>query len=60
MNCLDYTIEVALVDSLEPNVQKIIQNDERDAIPASKFTSAIFYSISSTQPGLSGVELGNL
>ncbi|KAI9207465.1 malonyl-CoA decarboxylase-domain-containing protein [Polychytrium aggregatum] len=51
-------IEIALVDKVSNNIHDIIEstptiNDEKQA------NTAIFYSITSSQKGLTGVELGN-
>lgn len=51
-------VEVALVDELAANVQKLLDIDAPLADPT-RATTAIFYSISSTQEGLRGVSLGN-
>ena len=51
-------VEVALVDELAANVQKLLDIDAPLA-DATRATTAIFYSISSTQDGLRGVSLGN-
>lgn len=51
-------VEVALVDELAANVQKLLDIDAPLSDPT-RATTAIFYSISSTQDGLRGVSLGN-
>lgn len=51
-------VEVALVDELADNVQALL--DERAPVfDAQRAKTAIFYSISNTQPGLRGVSFGN-
>ncbi|XP_062403603.1 malonyl-CoA decarboxylase, mitochondrial [Sardina pilchardus] len=54
-------LHVALTEEISNNIQSIVRDlatvdAEEDA---SKIHAAIFYSISSTQPGLQGVDLGN-
>lgn len=54
-------LHVALTEHISDNIQSIVRefatlDSEEDV---NKITSAIFYSISSTQAGLQGVELGN-
>lgn len=51
-------VEVALVDELAGNVQQLLDELAPVADPA-RANTAIFYSISSTQPGLRGVSFGN-
>ena len=51
-------VEVALLDGLADNVQKLLDIDA-PLFDASKASTAIFYSISSTQEGLRGVTFGN-
>ncbi len=51
-------VEVALVDALADNVQKLLDEMAPVADPA-KANTAIFYSISNTQVGLRGVSFGN-
>ncbi|KAM4734848.1 LOW QUALITY PROTEIN: malonyl-CoA decarboxylase, mitochondrial [Anableps anableps] len=54
-------LHVALTEDISDNIQSIVREfatlDAEEDI--NKITSAIFYSISSTQAGLQGVELGN-
>ena len=51
-------VEVALVEELADNVQALL--DERAPVfDAQRAKTAIFYSISNTQPGLRGVSFGN-
>ncbi|KAG7468677.1 hypothetical protein MATL_G00145890 [Megalops atlanticus] len=54
-------LHVALTDDIASNIQAIVrefatQDSEEDV---NKINAAVFYSISSTQAGLQGVELGN-
>ncbi|WP_144822094.1 malonyl-CoA decarboxylase [Marinobacter piscensis] len=51
-------VEVALVDGLAGNVQKILDEDAPNLDPANADT-AIFYSISNAQRGLTGISFGN-
>lgn len=51
-------VEVALLESLADNVQKLLDEDA-PVSDASRATTAIFYSISNTQAGLRGVSFGN-
>jgi malonyl-CoA decarboxylase len=51
-------VEVALVNKLSTNIQELL-NKEEDKIDPAKANTAIFYSISNTQPGLAGINLGN-
>ena len=50
-------VEVALVKDLASNVQTLLDESKPPADPAHA-TTAIFYSISNTQPGLRGVSFG--
>eukprot|EP00127_Corallochytrium_limacisporum_P000534 Clim_evm9s16 gene=Clim_evmTU9s16 len=51
---------IALLPTIADNVQKIIEEPiQHQDPPVEDITTAIFYSISSTQRGLSGVDLGN-
>ncbi|MEQ2253177.1 hypothetical protein ILYODFUR_029528, partial [Ilyodon furcidens] len=54
-------LHVALTEDISDNIQSIVREfatlDAEEDI--NKINSAIFYSISSTQTGLQGVELGN-
>ncbi|KAG9142413.1 hypothetical protein Leryth_020809 [Lithospermum erythrorhizon] len=49
-------IEVALMKDVAKTIQEVLWDDP--PIPECEATCALFYSISSTQPGLSGVNLG--
>ncbi|KAJ4975192.1 hypothetical protein NE237_000298 [Protea cynaroides] len=49
-------IEVALLKDVAKTVQEVLCNDP--STPESEAKCALFYSISSTQPGLSGINLG--
>lgn len=51
-------VEVALVSGLAGNVQKLLDEDAPNQDPATADT-AIFYSISNAQRGLSGISFGN-
>ena len=51
-------VEVALVKGMPDNIQKLIDVNTRPVDPATADT-AIFYSISNTQPGLRGISFGN-
>ncbi len=51
-------VEVALVNKLSSNIQELL-NKEDEKIEPNQATTAIFYSISNTQPGLAGISLGN-
>nr|XP_033799701.1 malonyl-CoA decarboxylase, mitochondrial [Geotrypetes seraphini] len=52
-------LHVALTNQISNNIQSIVKEvSTSEAEDANKITSAIFYSISSTQQGLQGVELG--
>ena len=48
-------VEVALVSKLSNNIQELLEKEEEGG----KKDTAIFYSISNTQPGLAGISLGN-
>eukprot|EP01135_Chromosphaera_perkinsii_P002028 Nk52_evm75s215 gene=Nk52_evmTU75s215 len=52
-------LHVALVKDMSDNIQGIIEKRAKEVQPNEDMETAIFYSISSTQPGLSGIELGN-
>uniref|UniRef100_UPI00398EB9D7 malonyl-CoA decarboxylase, mitochondrial n=1 Tax=Pristiophorus japonicus TaxID=55135 RepID=UPI00398EB9D7 len=54
-------LHVALSDDISNNIQAIVRQgpSPETTEDVNKITAAIFYSISSTQPGLQGVELGN-
>ncbi|KAK1556804.1 hypothetical protein Q3G72_012542 [Acer saccharum] len=49
-------IEVALLKNVAETIQEVLWDDP--PIPESEATCALFYSISSTQPGLAGINLG--
>ncbi|XP_061340765.1 uncharacterized protein LOC133287219 isoform X2 [Gastrolobium bilobum] len=49
-------IEVALLKNVAQTIQEVLWDSP--PIPESEATCALFYSISSTQPGLSGINLG--
>lgn len=51
-------VEVALVDRLSNNIAELL-NKENGEPEGGKITTAIFYSITNTQPGLSGIHLGD-
>jgi malonyl-CoA decarboxylase len=51
-------VEVALVNKLSSSIQELL-NKEDEKIEPEKANTAIFYSISNTQPGLAGINLGN-
>jgi malonyl-CoA decarboxylase len=51
-------VEVALVNKLSSNIQELL-NKKDENIEPEQATTAIFYSISNTQPGLAGISLGN-
>jgi len=51
-------VHVALLDSIADGMN-VITGKQASTLHEEEATSAIFYSISSTQPGLSGVDLGN-
>ena len=51
-------VEVALVNKLSANIQELL-NKEDEKVEPEQATTAIFYSISNTQPGLAGISLGN-
>ena len=51
-------VEVALVNKMSTNIQDLLNNEDERIDPA-KANIAIFYSISNTQPGLAGINLGN-
>jgi malonyl-CoA decarboxylase len=51
-------VEVALVNKLSVNIQDLL-NKEDEKIDPELASTAIFYSISNTQPGLAGINLGN-
>lgn len=49
-------IEVALLETVAQTIQEVLWDNP--PIPESEATCALFYSISSTQPGLAGINLG--
>jgi hypothetical protein len=51
-------IEVALTNEISSKIAPILQG--YSAVPEKEATTAIFYAITSTQPGLSGVDLGHM
>lgn len=51
-------VEVALTDHLADNVQALL-DEQAPVFDAGQADTAIFYSISNTQPGLRGVSFGN-
>ena len=51
-------VEVALVNKMSTNIQELL-NKEDEKSDLAKANTAIFYSISNTQPGLAGISLGN-
>ncbi len=51
-------VEVALTDRLSSNIQELLNKEGAKRDPEHADT-AIFYSISNTQPGLAGINLGN-
>ncbi len=51
-------VEVALVNKLSSNIQELL-NKEDEKVEPEQASTAIFYSISNTQPGLAGISLGN-
>jgi malonyl-CoA decarboxylase len=51
-------VEVALVNKLSSNIQELLNKEDAKVEPEQAST-AIFYSISNTQPGLAGLSLGN-
>uniref|UniRef100_F1L6U8 Malonyl-CoA decarboxylase n=1 Tax=Ascaris suum TaxID=6253 RepID=F1L6U8_ASCSU len=52
-------VHVALMNKIADSIQDIIEVDRLDSCESTNDT-AIYYSISSTQPGLRGIDLGNL
>jgi malonyl-CoA decarboxylase len=51
-------VEVALMRSTPTNIAAVL-TEEREEVPASEATTAVFYSISNCQVGLRGVSFGN-
>ncbi|KAJ3333180.1 hypothetical protein HDU76_010784 [Blyttiomyces sp. JEL0837] len=52
-------IQVALLKEIEWDVQKILNDSNPDFSQPEQCKTAVFYSISSSQKGLAGVDLGN-
>uniref|UniRef100_A0A914EB94 Malonyl-CoA decarboxylase n=2 Tax=Acrobeloides nanus TaxID=290746 RepID=A0A914EB94_9BILA len=53
-------VHVALMDKIADNLQDIIKRVQISAEDEEQANTAIYYSISSTQQGLSGIDLGNM
>ena len=51
-------VEVALTRALSGNIQELL-DESAPVLDTSRADTAIFYSISNTQPGLRGVTFGN-
>ena len=51
-------VEVALTDGLSDNIQALL-DESRPPLDPARTNTAIFYSISNTQPGLRGLNFGN-
>lgn len=51
-------VEVALTDQLSDNIQ-VLLDESRPPLDPARANTAIFYSISNTQPGLRGLNFGN-
>ncbi len=51
-------VEVALVDRMSDNIAALLETEGRTT-DTPRPTTAIFYSITNTQPGLAGIHLGN-
>ncbi len=51
-------VEVALVDKMSDNIAVLLETEAQET-DTPRPTTAIFYSITNTQPGLSGIHLGN-
>lgn len=51
-------VEVALTDRLSDNIQ-VLLDETQPPLQAARANTAIFYSISNTQPGLRGLNFGN-
>jgi malonyl-CoA decarboxylase len=51
-------VEVALSNKLSSSIQELLNKEDEKIVPEQAST-AIFYSISNTQPGLAGINLGN-
>ncbi|KAK6747510.1 hypothetical protein RB195_000609 [Necator americanus] len=52
-------VHVALLNEIADNVQSIMQCEHLD-VPEENCDTAIYYSITSTEPGLKGIDLGNM
>ncbi|ETN83320.1 Malonyl-CoA decarboxylase [Necator americanus] len=52
-------VHVALLNEIANNVQSITQCEHLD-VPEENCDTAIYYSITSTEPGLKGIDLGNM
>ncbi|PAV73394.1 hypothetical protein WR25_19158 isoform A [Diploscapter pachys] len=52
-------VHVALMDKIADNVQTIVKSED-DTFDENLHTTAIYYSITSIQKGLSGIDLGNM
>ncbi|WKY05859.1 hypothetical protein Q1695_006235 [Nippostrongylus brasiliensis] len=52
-------VHVALLNDIADNVQSIVDSETVD-YDEDTCTTAIYYSITSTQPGLAGIDLGNM
>ncbi|PAV56594.1 hypothetical protein WR25_00273 [Diploscapter pachys] len=52
-------VHVALMDRIADNVQTIVKSED-DTFDENLHTTAIYYSITSIQKGLSGIDLGNM
>lgn len=53
-------VHVALTTDIANNLQNILKWTEEESMEDEEATTAIYYSISSTQKGLAGIDLGNL
>lgn len=53
-------VHVALTREIAANLQNILKWTEKESVEDEQATTAIYYSISSTQKGLAGIDLGNL
>ncbi|MCB1855271.1 MAG: malonyl-CoA decarboxylase [Halieaceae bacterium] len=51
-------VEIALTDTL-PEAMPPLLAQQRDAIPAERVNTVVFYSISNCHPGLAGISFGN-
>lgn len=51
-------VEVALTSAIPRSIGEVLSN-EREVLPASEATTAVFYSISNCQEGLRGISFGN-